>query len=65
MQRAGPEHVAARVTAETLARYKEFWACGGCGQVYWEGPLWEKARRHFRAYANEEEQGALAVADET
>lgn len=32
-----PEQVSDRVPSYTLATHREFWACTGCGRVFWPG----------------------------
>lgn len=29
---------------------KDFWLCGGCGQIYWEGAQYLKAKKQFSAH---------------
>ena len=33
-----------KVEKNTLLYYNEFWACPGCGSVYWQGAHWTKIR---------------------
>uniref|UniRef100_A0A0G4F728 3'-5' exonuclease domain-containing protein n=1 Tax=Chromera velia CCMP2878 TaxID=1169474 RepID=A0A0G4F728_9ALVE len=32
----------------TLEKHDEFWRCGGCGKVFWEGKMMEMAINHFK-----------------
>ncbi|CAE8647001.1 unnamed protein product [Polarella glacialis] len=43
-----------QVSEKTLAAFSEFWACGGCGKIFWEGGMFEKAVAHFRTFLPEE-----------
>lgn len=36
----------------TLKLYNKFYVCGGCGKVYWEGVMFEKAVTHLRKFVN-------------
>lgn len=45
---APPEEVADRVPRGTASRYREFWECPGCGQVYWRGSHWRQIERTLR-----------------
>lgn len=42
-----------QVAAKTLESFDEFWLCGGCGKVYWEGKMFVKALGHFRSFMPE------------
>ena len=42
LKRVDVEEVRDRVLEGTLGRYREFWACTGCGKVYWRGGHWKK-----------------------
>mmetsp|Transcript_81285 Transcript_81285/g.250907 ORF Transcript_81285/g.250907 Transcript_81285/m.250907 type:complete len:231 (+) Transcript_81285:2-694(+) len=46
-----------QVGAKTLQAYDEFWVCGGCGKVFWEGSMFEKAVGHFRTFMPNAEEG--------
>lgn len=39
---ANKEEIKDRVPESTYNLYDEFWACPGCGQVYWKGSHWRK-----------------------
>ncbi|CAJ1419291.1 unnamed protein product [Effrenium voratum] len=43
-----------KVAAKTLEAFDEFWLCGGCGKVYWEGKMFVKALDHFRTFMPKE-----------
>jgi len=47
--RSNPQ-TAKQVNAPTLEMHSEFWICGGCGKVFWEGIMFEKAVAHFRTF---------------
>ena len=32
-----PDLDASEVAEKTLENFDEFWLCGGCGKIYWEG----------------------------
>eukprot|EP00434_Breviolum_minutum_P005785 symbB.v1.2.005100.t1/scaffold234.1/size257806/19 len=42
-----------QVAARTLESFDEFWLCGGCGKIYWEGKMFVKALGHFRGFMPE------------
>ena len=46
----------AQVAQKTLENFDEFWLCGGCGKVYWEGKMFVKALDHFRSFMPEGER---------
>ena len=46
----------AQVAQKTLENFDEFWLCGGCGKVYWEGKMFVKALDHFRSFMPEAER---------
>jgi len=49
-----------QVNKKTLAAFDEFWVCGGCGKIYWEGGMFEKAIGHFRKFMTDcDAAGAL------
>jgi len=39
-----------QVPNKTLENFDEFWLCGGCGKIYWEGKMFVKALDHFRSF---------------
>lgn len=39
-----------QVAEKTLENFDEFWLCGGCGKIYWEGKMFVKALGHFRGF---------------
>jgi len=41
------DRVVDKVAEGTFAHYEEFWACRGCGQVYWQGAHWKGIREMF------------------
>ena len=41
LRSVGKEEVAGKVPSGTLSHYGEFWACTGCGKVYWRGSHWK------------------------
>ncbi|CAK0873896.1 unnamed protein product [Prorocentrum cordatum] len=53
----GSDEVRGEVADKVLARYQEFWRCGGCGKVFWEGSMFEKAVSHFRTFVPCERSG--------
>ncbi|KAF4659632.1 Exonuclease mut-7 [Perkinsus olseni] len=44
--------VKGQVHPMTLKLYNKFYVCGGCGKVYWEGVMFEKAVTHLRKFVN-------------
>ena len=36
------------VAKSTIEKYEQFWACGQCGKVYFEGSHWEKASQQAK-----------------
>lgn len=44
---SGLEAVSQGVLPEVARRYAQFWQCNGCGGVFWEGSVFEKAREHY------------------
>jgi hypothetical protein len=36
------------VAKSTIEKYEQFWACGQCGKVYFEGSHWEKATQQAK-----------------
>ena len=42
-----------QVAPKTLDNFEEFWICGGCNKIYWEGKMHEKALGHFRSFMPE------------
>jgi hypothetical protein len=50
-----------RVMERTLQVYTDFWLCGGCGKIYWEGTLFEKAVTHFRKFLPENQNSKSSV----
>mmetsp|Transcript_99021 Transcript_99021/g.288793 ORF Transcript_99021/g.288793 Transcript_99021/m.288793 type:complete len:794 (-) Transcript_99021:309-2690(-) len=46
-----------QVSEKTLRSYDEFWVCGGCGKVFWEGSMFEKAVGHFRTFMPDSGEG--------
>ena len=46
-----------QVTQKTLDNFNEFWLCGGCGKVYWEGKMFVQALGHFREFMPEATNG--------
>jgi len=56
LRRVDVDEVRDMVPRGSLRRYREFWACTGCGKAYWRGSHWkkinetlERARRLLRA----------------
>lgn len=45
-----------QVAEKTLESFDEFWLCGGCGKIYWEGKMFVKALSHFRSFMPEAER---------
>lgn len=41
--------VAARLSPDTLRRYRDFWRCTGCGRIYWKGTHYARMRRRVAA----------------
>ena len=37
----------------TLDKYPQFWVCGQCGKIYFEGSHWEKASAQARSVIKE------------
>ena len=35
---------------DTIAKYDEYWVCGGCNHVYWHGKLFQNALDHFQQF---------------
>ena len=35
----------------TASNYQEFWRCGSCRRVYWEGKSFQMAVEHYRQFA--------------
>lgn len=46
-----------QVNEKTLSLFEEFWTCGGCGKIFWEGGMFEKAVTHFRTFLPPEADG--------
>ena len=39
------------MSAVTASNYQEFWRCGSCRRVYWEGKSFQMAVQHYRQFA--------------
>ncbi|CEL97651.1 unnamed protein product [Vitrella brassicaformis CCMP3155] len=52
-QEAAREEVQDMVSPAAYEQNETFWRCGGCQRLYWEGPLWHKARAHFQSFREE------------
>lgn len=48
LKQAGKKDAKGRVPEKVYAQNKEFWACGGCGKVYWRGGHWVNITRIFK-----------------
>ncbi len=42
LEPVGAEEVRSLVPEGVLSRHQEFWRCGSCGRVYWQGSHWDK-----------------------
>ncbi len=42
--RVARDEIAGKVPDTVLAEVDDFWACGGCGKVYWRGGHWKRIR---------------------
>lgn len=42
LEPVGTEEVKSLVPEGVLSRHQEFWRCGSCGRVYWQGSHWDK-----------------------
>lgn len=42
LRRVDVNEVRDKIPRGTLRRYREFWACSGCGKAYWRGGHWKK-----------------------
>ncbi len=42
---ATADEVKGRVPGDVSETHKEFWMCGSCGQVYWEGSHWRNIKK--------------------
>lgn len=39
-----------QVHTSTLEEYDEFWMCGGCHKIFWEGRMHSKAKHHYSMF---------------
>ncbi|KAH0483866.1 MAG: hypothetical protein KVP17_002368 [Porospora cf. gigantea B] len=46
----GPDAVKGMVFECTRQVFDSFWVCKRCSQVYWEGPMYKLATKHFDTY---------------
>ncbi len=42
--RVARDEVADKVPSNVLSEVNDFWACGGCGKVYWRGGHWKRIK---------------------
>ena len=50
----------AEVAPRTAEMYSEFWRCGVCRRVYWEGNTFRQALAHYAQFAEPKKPGAAA-----
>lgn len=50
VQTVDKQHVKDLIPETTFSIYEEFYRCSGCGQIYWEGPQYEKIKNLIDRY---------------
>ena len=48
-----------RVPPRSVALYRRFWSCGGCGRIYWEGSHWRRMSELVDELVRRGEPGAM------